>query len=68
MSRMYWNVTMKLNDWKKSDGYTLPLVIIARIVGVKNANYFNEMWNNGQSERVKNYIREAEDRFKDICL
>ena len=59
---------MKLNDWKKSEGYTLPLVIVARIVGVKNANYFNEMWNKGKSERVKNYIIEAEDRFKDICV
>jgi len=58
---------LKLNDWKKIEGYTLPLVIVARIVGVKNANYFNEMWNNGQAERVRNYIREAEDRFKDIC-
>lgn len=58
---------IKLSEWKRKEGYTLPLFLVARIVGVKNANYFNELWNNGKAERVKNWIREAEERFTNIC-
>jgi hypothetical protein len=59
-----------ISDWKKQAGHTLPLVIVARIVGVKSANYFNELWNKDDvsRERVKAWIREAEDRFNDICV
>jgi len=59
--------SMKLSEYCKQEGVTLPLVIIGRIVG-KHPNYLNELWKKGEVERVKNYIREAEDRFKDICL
>jgi hypothetical protein len=61
---------MKLNEWKKQAGYTLPLKIVARIVGIKNANYLTELWNRGgdDQERVKNYVKDAESRFCDICL
>jgi hypothetical protein len=61
--------TCKLTDWKKQAGFTLPLFIVGRIVG-KHANYLTELWNKDESsqERVKNWIREAEDRFKDICV
>lgn len=31
--------TMRLNEWKASEGSKLPLTIIAKIVGVKNAKY-----------------------------
>ena len=57
---------MKLNEWAKQAGYTLPLFIVARIVG-KHANYLTALWKS-DPERVKRYIAEAEDRFKDICL
>lgn len=61
---------MKLSEWKSSEGSELPLTIIAKIVGVKNAKYFNELWNKDDASRVrvKSWIREAEDRFKDICV
>ena len=60
---------MKLTDWKAGEGSELPLTIIAKIVGVKNAKYFNELWNKDDAsrERVKAWIREAEDRFRSIC-
>ena len=58
---------MKLNEYCKHEGVALPLVIIGRIVG-KHPNYLSELWKKGETERVKNYIREAEDRFKDICV
>jgi len=57
---------MKLNDYRKKAGFTLPLFIVARIVG-KHANYLTALWKT-DPERVKNYISEAEDRFKDICV
>lgn len=61
---------MSLSEWKASEGSELPLTIIAKIVGVKNAKYFNELWNKDDAsrERVKSWIREAEDIFKDICV
>ena len=61
---------MILSEWKAGEGSELPLTIIAKIVGVKNAKYFNELWNKDDAsrERVKACIREAEDRFKDICV
>lgn len=61
---------MDIKSWKTSEGSELPLTIIAKIVGVKNAKYFNELWNKDDAsrERVKSWVREAEDRFKDICL
>ena len=61
---------MSLSEWKHSEGSELPLTIIAKIVGVKNSKYFNELWNKDEAsrERVKTWIREAEDRFKGICL
>jgi len=61
---------MSLSEWKTGEGSNLPLTIIAKIVGVKNAKYFNELWNKDDAsrERVKSWIREAEDRFKDICV
>ncbi len=60
---------MKLIEWTKQAGYTLPLFIVARIVG-KHANYLTELWNKDDAsrERVMAWIREAEDRFKDICV
>ena len=58
---------MKLSEYCKQEGALLPLVIIGRIVG-KHPNYLNELWKKGEVERVKNYIREAEDRFKGICM
>ncbi len=60
---------MKINEWKKESGFSLPLNIVSRIVGIKNANYFNELWNKDEAgrERVKNWIREAERKFKSIC-
>ena len=60
---------MTLSGWKHREGSKLPLTIVAKIVGVKNSKYFNELWNKDDTsrERVKNYIREAEDRFKGIC-
>ena len=58
---------MKLSGYCKESSVTLPIKIIARIVG-KHPNYINELWKKGEVERVKNYIREAEDRFKDICV
>ena len=57
---------MKLNDFRKEAGFTLPLFIVARIVG-KHANYLTALWKT-DPERVKKYISEAEDRFKDICV
>jgi hypothetical protein len=61
---------MSLSEWKHSEGSELPLTIIAKIVRVKNAKYFNELWNKDSAsrERVKAWVREAEDSFKDICL
>jgi len=61
---------MSLSEWKTGEGSNLPLTIIAKIVGVKNSKYFNELWNKDDAsrERVKSWIREAEDRFKDICV
>ncbi len=56
---------MKLSEYCKQEGVTLPLVIIGRIVG-KHPNYLNELWKKGEAERVKNYIREAEEKFKSI--
>ena len=56
---------MRLNEYRKEAGYTLPLVIVARIVG-KHANYLTALWKT-DPERVKRYISEAEDRFKGIC-
>ena len=60
---------MSLSEWKAGEGSNLPLTIIAKIVGVKNAKYFNELWNKDDTsrERVKAWIREAENRFKGIC-
>jgi len=58
---------MKLSEYCKQEGVTLPLVIIGRIVGI-HPNYLNQLWKQGDTERVKNYIREAEDRFKGICI
>ncbi len=60
---------MKLNEWKKQAGFTLPLKIVARIVGIKNANYLTELWRNGgdDQERVKNYVAAAEIKFNRIC-
>ena len=58
---------MNLSEYCKQEGVTLPLVIIGRVVG-KHPNYLNQLWKQGEVERVKNYIREAEDRFKGICL
>jgi hypothetical protein len=59
-----------LHDWKKRNGYRLPLFVIAKIVGMKCQNYFNELWNKDEDsrERVKKYVAEAEERFKDICV
>ncbi len=57
---------MKLTEWTKQAGYTLPLFIVARIVG-KHPNYLTALWKS-DPERVKKYIAEAEDRFKDICV
>ena len=61
---------VSLSEWKRGEGSELPLTIISKIVGVKNAKYFNELWNkdDASQERVKNWIREAQDRFKDICV
>jgi len=61
---------MTLSEWKAGEGSNLPLTIITKIVGVKNAKYFNELWNKDDAsrERVKSWIRDAEDRFKDICV
>ena len=58
---------MKLSEYCKEMKVEIPIVIIGKIVG-KHPNYLNELWKKGEVERVKNYIREAEDRFKDICL
>lgn len=61
---------MKLSEWKKQSGFTLPLNIVSRIIGIKNANYLTELWNKGGADRkrVQEYVTDAEDRFKDICL
>lgn len=56
---------MKLSDYRKEAGFTLPLLIVARIVG-KHANYLTALWKT-DPERVKSWIREAEDRFRAIC-
>ena len=57
---------LKLNEWSKQAGFTLPLVIVARIVG-KHPNYLTALWK-ADPERVKKYIAEAEDGFKGICV
>jgi hypothetical protein len=60
---------LDIKSWKNSERIDLPLTIIARIVGVKNAKYFNELWNKDDAsrERVKSLFREAAVRFKSIC-
>ena len=60
---------MLISEWKAGERSELPLTIIAKIVGVKNAKYFNELWNKDDAsrDRVKTWIREAEDRFSGIC-
>lgn len=57
---------MKLSEYCKENGVTIPLVIIGRIVG-KHPNYLNQLWKQGDSERVKEYIKEAEEKFTSIC-
>jgi hypothetical protein len=57
---------MSLNNYRKEEGFTLPLFIVARIVG-RHPNYLTALWKT-DPERVKKYIREAEDQFTDICV
>lgn len=57
---------MKLSEHCKANGVTLPINIIARIVG-KHPNYLNELWKNGETGRVNQYINYAENQFKSIC-
>ena len=57
---------MKLSEYCRENGVTLPIKIIARIVG-KHPNYINELWKKGETERVNRYINYAEREFRSIC-
>jgi hypothetical protein len=57
---------VKLNEYCKDNKVTLPIKIIARIVGL-HPNYINELWKKGELERVNRYINYAEKKFREIC-
>ena len=59
--------SLKLATWAKSNGYTLPTTIVARIVGY-HPHHFNVLWRTEEGrERVKEYFDHAERKFNSIC-
>jgi len=57
---------MKLSEYAKQQGATLPLFIIARIQK-KHPNYLNEIYKGGDLKRIDEMIVDSEARFKSIC-
>lgn len=56
---------VKLNEWKKQAGFTLPLNVVEAIAEIPK-NYLNGMWNNGEKDRVQKIVKEAHSRFESI--